>query len=183
MKFAERKHDRHKGKKGRRKPVKAQAQAFTPPRNKGGVKPGTQNNLQAGLNPSRRLLRDVTLHGTRSVALEHLTNGEAAWAAGLREWKDSLVVSLGGWDTMSVECHEILAQLAVSKVIVDSLSAYAIANAPVNRQKHKVFPWVMERDKLVATYTALLRQLRETVQANRKPAFDPTLDGHLDGEE
>ncbi len=135
-----------------------------------------QTTLKAGhQDPARRLLKDVTLHGTRSVTLAHLTNGDAVWAAQLREWKDSLVVSLGGWDNMNVECHEILAQLSISKVIVDSLAAYALANAPINKQKHRVFPWVMERDRLLISYIGLLRQLRETVRHERTPK-DLTMD-------
>ena len=78
----------------------------------------------------------------------------------------------------SAECHEILAQLAVSKVICDSLNAYAIANAPINKQKHKCFPWVLERDRLLISYIGLLRQLRETVQATKRDP-EPSLDDLL----
>ncbi len=196
MGLTERKRKQPKGKKGRRKPVQQQGQdggTFAmpdqAPRRRSGGKPGMQNNLQAGLDPAQRLLKDVTLHGSRSLALERLTNGDAVWAEQLREWKDQLVVSLGGWDVMSPECHEILGQLAISKVIVDSLAAYAVANAPINKQKHKVFPWVTERDKLVASYINLLKTLRETVQATKHPKgppgwnreydYNPDLDGPL----
>jgi len=135
-------------------------------------------------------MQDVTLHGSRSQALDRLLHGEQAWGEALRQWKEELVLSLGGWDILTPEAHEILAQLAISKVIVDSLAAYGVANAPINKHKHKCFPWVMERDKLVASYLALPKSLRETVHATKHPKgppgwnrdydYNPDLDGPLD---
>ena len=83
---------------------------------------------------------------------------------------------------MTPIAHEILAQLTVTKIVVDSMAAYALTSPPINRQKSRCYPWVLQRDRLVASYMGLLKALREAVKDQRKPtAFDPSLDGHLDG--
>jgi len=147
-------------------------------------------NLKAGLDPAQRILADVSVHGSRSRALDVITSGDQLWNQRVREWREELMTDLGGAAAFSVEAHEILARVVVNKIILDSLDAFALSHPAINKVKLRTYPWVSERDKLTTSYVALLKTLRETVQATKHPKgppgwnrdydYNPDLDGPLD---
>ena len=149
MGFTERKQGRHKGTKGRKRP------------GKGGAPSGAMNHLSHGTASARRMVKDVQLLGTRSAYLRTLMDHPSQWSAALKEWRQDLMASLGGAGALTLEAREVLSRVVVGKVILDSVDAYCLAHPAVNKQKKKLFPVILERDKLV---TSQIMQLSWSTQ-------------------
>jgi hypothetical protein len=181
MKFAERKHQKPKAQataKRRRDPDRNTNGRFV--RGNKAATASKQNHLTHGLAGADRLAKDVALHGSRSRALDRLVSDNQAWATALREWRSTLIDSLGGSDAFTPEAHELLAMVMIGKIIVDSIGSYCVKTNLVNKRSRKVYPVVEAWDRLATSQTNRLKLLRDMVtqaQREREPSLDDLLSG------
>ena len=151
---------RGKDKKPRKKPI-------VNPGNNKGAPVGHLNNLGSGHHIAERAIRDIKVHGNRSKALAAIMEGSEDWSLAVRQFRESLITSLGGMDMMNVEAMEILNVILIDKIINDSISSYLLSNPSINRQKKRCFEIVVQRSKLAGDYVSRLRMLRETVKRSK----------------
>src|SRR2546426_2066224 len=101
------------------------------------------------------LKKAVQTLGSRALPPKSTALGRA-----LHEWREALIVDLGGAETISTQ-QLALVELAVrTKLLVDSVDAYVLAMpSPVNRQRRCLHPVVRERSALVGQLQSILRDL------------------------
>jgi hypothetical protein len=109
-------------------------------------------NLKHGLYT---LKKAVQVLGSRALPTKRTALGRA-----LAEWRQSLIIDLGGVDAISTQ-QLALVDLAVrTKLLVDSVDAYVLSMpSPVNRQRRCLHPVVRERQALVGQLQSILRDL------------------------
>ena len=154
--------------KADRKPIRAPGGTSRPGRGKGAPE-GHANVLQHGIYPAHRLMKDVAIHGSRSRALSHLLDKGQPWAKALLVWRDQLVQSYGGWKVMDPITHEVLAMATVMKVIVDSIGDYAAKNRVVDMRRRRLYPIVLDLDKLMTSQLNRLERFALLMDRQRAP--------------
>jgi hypothetical protein len=115
-------------------------------------KPSEQYSLRAALkivSEHSRALDESSWLSTLGVA------GQA-----LREWRDDVVADLGGAENLTTAERAIVDMCARSYLLLSSIDRYVLSlPSPVNRQKHRVFHVVLEREMLVASLARNLERL------------------------
>jgi len=137
-----------------------------------GAPVGHINRLSSGHHISKRILRDVKIHGSRSRALSAVMNGKSDWNVAIRKWRENLIASLGGAAAFNVEAWELLNVLQIDKIINDSISAFIASNPIINLKRRRCFEIVLQRTKLAGDFIGRLRQLRETVKRSKEFSMD-----------
>ena len=142
------------------------------PNNNKGAPVGHMNRLSSGHHISKRILRDVKIHGSRSRALSAVMNGKSDWNIAIRKWREDLIASLGGAAAFNVEAWELLNVLQIDKIINDSISAFIASNPIINLKRRRCFEIILQRTKLSGDYIGRLKQLRESVKRSKEFSMD-----------
>ncbi len=101
-------------------------------------------------------------------------NGRQDWAKAIRQWREQIITSVGGKSAFTPEAWEILARIVMGKVILDSIDSYCMTHPVINKKRHRVWPVIMERDKLVGSQLLQLRVLREiTTRSQQEKDITP----------
>ena len=106
-------------------------------------------------------------------------NGRQDWAKAIRQWREQIITSLGGKSAFTPEAWEILARIVMGKVILDSIDSYCMTHPVINKKRHRVWPVIMERDKLVTAQVFQLRVLREITTRAQQQKDVPDLNTYL----
>ena len=113
------------------------------------------------------LKRAVAVLGSRALPTKRTALGRA-----LAEWRASLLVDLGGMDTVSTQ-QLALVELAVrTKLLVDSVDAFLLTDTPslVDKRHRRLWPVVRERQALVGQLQSILRDLG--LERRQQPVAD-----------
>jgi len=111
--------------------------------------------------------------------MESLDRRSAA-ARALVEWKDDLVVALGGDINISPQEQALLEMIVRTRILIDSVDGFLMSQeCLVNKKKKVILPVLRERQSLVDSFARLLSQLG--LKRREKPL--PTLEEYLESKD
>jgi hypothetical protein len=129
----------------------------------------------AGLHSLRAALKIVSENARNLDDASWIsTLGDAG--AALAEWRASIVADLGGAESVSTMEMAIVEMACRSHLLLSSVDRYLLSlPCPVNRQRHTLFPVVLQRDQLANSLARNLERLGLQRRAKQLPSLQDVM--------
>jgi hypothetical protein len=116
------------------------------------------------------LKRKIQLAGLKGV------DWRSAGAKAVREWRDQLITDLGTRESLSTQQYTLIEYAVRTKLFLDSIDGFLMQQPSIIIKKRKsVWPLVMQRQQLLASFERTLCLLGLQRQAKQLPSLQEYL--------